>query len=233
MKAGSYDLSAPILKQGLAIFRTPTPVGVRVLAANGTHYAQYSYAPNLRILNGFVQAVTGLYDYATISGDTEAMQLFIEGEAQLATEVPTYDTGAWSLYSRGSSTHESDLNYHVLLKDFLENICERTQKPVYCDTAANFVRYTQEGPALRVLTRSLRAGRSGSIRFRLSKISRVTVSLTRGGRTVYSYTSTLGYGTRSVSVKPPKGARSYGVRISATDLAGNTGAATATVKIRK
>ena len=37
-----------------------------------------------------------------------------------AREVPAFDTGAWSLYSRGTVTHESDLGYHTLLRDFLE-----------------------------------------------------------------------------------------------------------------
>jgi D-glucuronyl C5-epimerase C-terminus len=232
-RAGAYDLTAPILKAGLKIFETPPPVGVRIPAAHGIHYAQYSFAPGLRILNGFAQAVTGLYDYATLSGDAEAMQLFTEGESELAAEVPTYDTGAWSLYSRGTSTHESDLNYHDLLQTFLQNLCDRLRKPVYCDTAANFVRYTKEPPALQVLTRTLRRRHSGPLRFRVSKISRVTVTLQRGGRSVYSYTATMGYGIRSISVTPPKRTRSYDVRISATDLAGNTGSTEATVKVKK
>jgi hypothetical protein len=232
-KSGDYDLNAPVLKEALAIFKTPTPVGVRVPAPAGIHYAQYSYAPSLRILNGFIQALTGLYDYATIYNDAEAMQLFTDGETEAAQEVPTYDTGAWSLYSRGSSTHESDLNYHVLLKDFLENLCDRTQKPVYCDTAANFVRYTEQGPEIKVLTRSVKAGKPSALRFSLSKISRVNLTLLRGGRSVFSYTSTLAYGTRYVSIKAPKGASSYEVRISATDLAGNSGSTAATVKIRR
>ena len=49
-------------------------------------------------------------------------------------EIPTYDTGAWSLYSRGAITRESDLGYHTLLRDFLANLCDRTAAPEYCDT---------------------------------------------------------------------------------------------------
>ena len=36
-----------------------------------------------------------------------------------------YDTGAWSLYDQFG---ESDLNYHELLTEFLQHLCERTRK---------------------------------------------------------------------------------------------------------
>jgi hypothetical protein len=84
-----------------------------------------------------------------------------------------------------------------------------------------------------VLTRRLRAGRPGVLRFELSKISRVNVQLRRGGRLVFSYSATLAYGKRGVSVTPPKKGRRYEVRIVATDLAGNTGTETDTVAIER
>ena len=40
-------------------------------------------------------------------------------------DVPHYDTGAWSLYDQFG---ESDLNYHELLTEFLQHLCERTRK---------------------------------------------------------------------------------------------------------
>ena len=43
-------------------------------------------------------------------------------------EVPRFDTGAWSLYSLGSVDEESDLHYHVLLRDFLQHLCDRTRR---------------------------------------------------------------------------------------------------------
>jgi hypothetical protein len=39
--------------------------------------------------------------------------------------VPLYDTGAWSLYDQFG---ESNLNYHELLTEFLQHLCERTRK---------------------------------------------------------------------------------------------------------
>ena len=133
-RLGREDEVLPILKQALGVFKTPTPEGVRVPTGDGPEYALYSFAPGLHVINGFMQALVGLYDFGKIAGDTDAQALFAEGERVARREVPTYDTGAWSLYSRGSSTHESDLSYHQLLITFLHSMCTRTDDPVYCDT---------------------------------------------------------------------------------------------------
>ncbi len=235
-RAGIPDLALPLLKRGLAVFKRRTPSGVRVpVPGPGVHYAQYSFAPGLRIINGFIQSLVGLYDFARITDDPRAWKLFRQGDARARRELPSYDTGAWSLYDRGTDSHESDLNYHEVLIDFLESLCDRTGTPVYCDTLANFKRYLREVPEVKVLTRRLYRGRSGTLRFRLSKIARVTVQLSRGGKLRYSYSALLAYGTRGITVKPPRKTRSrrYQVRITATDLAGNTGTYTDTVDIER
>ena len=133
-RLGRQDEVLPILKQALGIFRTNTPEGVRVPTSDGPEYALYSFAPDLHVINGFLQALIGLYDLAKYGGDADAQALYAEGERVARREVPNYDTGAWSLYSRGSSEHESDLSYHQLVTSFLHNLCTRTQEPVYCDT---------------------------------------------------------------------------------------------------
>jgi hypothetical protein len=112
-------------QQALGIFETPPPVGVRVKTAAGSLYAEYTYAPNDRILNGFIQADVGLYDYTAITKDPLGLQLFEAGDAEARAIVPAYDTGAWSLYDQFG---ESDLNYHELLTEFLQHLCERTSK---------------------------------------------------------------------------------------------------------
>ncbi|HEX8715254.1 MAG TPA: D-glucuronyl C5-epimerase family protein [Solirubrobacteraceae bacterium] len=109
----------------LGVFETPPSAGVRAKTAAGANYAEYTYAPSDRILNGFIQAVVGLYDYAQITKDPLGLQLFEEGDAEARVQTPHYDTGAWSLYDQYS---ESDLNYHELLTEFLQHLCERTRK---------------------------------------------------------------------------------------------------------
>ena len=63
-RLGRQDEVLPILKQALGIFRTNTPEGVRVPTSDGAEYALYSFAPDLHVINGFVQALIGLYDLA-------------------------------------------------------------------------------------------------------------------------------------------------------------------------
>lgn len=117
------DLTAA--QQALGIFKTPPPAGVRVTTAAGAHYLEYTYAPSERILNGYIQAIIGLYDYASLTKDPLGEQLFQAGDAEARLEVPHYDTGAWSMYDQHE---ESDLGYHELLTEFLVNLCKRTQQ---------------------------------------------------------------------------------------------------------
>jgi hypothetical protein len=112
-------------QQALGIFQTPPPAGVLVRTSAGAHYLEYTYAPRERILNGFIQAVIGLYDYTSLTKDPLGLKLFLAGDAEARLEVPRYDTGAWSLYDQFS---ESNLNYHELLTTFLKNLCQRTEQ---------------------------------------------------------------------------------------------------------
>ena len=61
-----------VTSRGLGIFERAAPEGVRVPAGAGTHYAQYSFEPGLRILNGFIQSLVGLYDYGRLAADDRA-----------------------------------------------------------------------------------------------------------------------------------------------------------------
>jgi len=117
------DLTAA--QQALGVFQTPPPVGVRVTSAIGSHYLEYTYARSDRILNGEIQALVGLYDYTSISKDPLGLALFEAGDAEARARVPSYDTGAWSMYDQYG---ESDLSYHELLTEFLQHLCERTRK---------------------------------------------------------------------------------------------------------
>ena len=100
--------------------------------------------PSDRILNGFIQALVGLYDYTSITQDPLGQRLFEEGDAEARVEVPHYDTGAWSLYDQYG---ESDLNYHELLTEFLVHLCERTQARRAAAAAAATARHQPTTPA--------------------------------------------------------------------------------------
>jgi hypothetical protein len=222
-----------LARSGLGIFERRAPVGVRVSAdGGGNHYLIYSFNSRLRVLNGFLQAVIGLHDFAKLSGDPLAQELFQAGDEAARREVPTFDTGAWSLYSRRG--RESDLGYHRLVRDFLEGLCTRVQAEVYCGTAKRFTTYMTEDPKIEFLGVRGRARmrRAARLRFRLSKVSCVRVTVKRGGRTAFSSRQAYDRGTRVVGWTPRAPGR-YSVRIEVSDLRNHHAVATGTVTVRR
>ena len=218
--------------RGLALFERAAPEGVRVPAGSGTHYAQYSFEPQLRILNGFVQSLVGLYDYGRLAADARATALFSAGERRAREEVPAYDTGAWSLYSRGSVQRESDLGYHTLLRDFLSSLCNRTRAETYCGAVERFTGYLDEPPVLAVRTTRLRGGGYRRIAVSLSKIAGVTLRIERAGKLVHTrYVGALSYGRHTLGWQVPKPAGEYTVELIAHDLAGNPAAVASALEV--
>jgi hypothetical protein len=242
-------------RTALGIFKTPPPAGVLRKTAAGAHYLQYSYAPKLRIANGFTQTLNGLHDFAALANDGEGRALFAAGEAQLRAELPSFDTGAWSLYS--TPGHESDLGYHKVLRDFLRGLCDRLTEDrtrataaqtggtpaggapaavpdpaLYCDTARRFTADLTTKPKLVIADPpTLRAKASGSVRFTLDKVSTVTITAVRRGTVVLSRTARLGRGDHDAELRPSE-AGPLLVRVRAVDLAGNAGAAEVTAHVR-
>jgi hypothetical protein len=232
VRLGREDELFPVAQRALGIFEAPTPEGVRVPGEAGDHYALYSYAPRFRVINGFAQALVGLYDYAQLTGDPRGLALFEAGDREARRELPSFDTGAWSLYSRGSIQRESDLSYHDLLQGFLRNLCRRTEAEVYCSTAERFVEYERVPPEIDVRGRTLRGGRDGRVAFELSKISSVSLRITRGDSVVEARPfGNVGYGERTFGWEVPRRAGEYTVELSATDLTGNSASDTATVRV--
>jgi hypothetical protein len=85
-----------------------------------------------------------------------------------------------------------------------------------------------------VLPATLKPKRTGRLRFTLSKISRVSVTVSRGTRTVATLNvGTLARGTKSLAWPAPKQTGTYTVTVRATDLAGNPGSATGTVTVAR
>ena len=213
----------PRIQEGLELFERKPPGGVRVQTGNGVHYAQHSFWPGLRVLNGFIQSLVGLYDVARLTGDPRAAQLFADGERAARAEVATYDTGAWSYYSRGAITRESDLGYHTLLRDFVGGLCDRTAIDAYCSAESHFTAYLTVPPQLELRTGRVRGATATTLEFSLSKIARATITVRApDGDTVLSVAAgVLGRGRRTVGWDVPRKPGTYTVRVDATDLAGN------------
>jgi D-glucuronyl C5-epimerase-like protein len=226
-------------RAGLGIFRMGPPEGVRVDTPVGAHYLQYSFAPELHILNGFIQALNGLHDFAGFANDAEGRALFAAGEAQARVEVPTFDTGAWSLYSPGK---EADLGYHVLARDFLRGLCKRLQADVakglpapdgalYCATADSFTAELRQPPVLALKSTAARQKKPSKVTFTVNKVSSVSVALVRDGEVIFSRTTRFGQGRHAFAFRPRhRGALS--VRLRAVDLAGNASLAEGRIVVR-
>jgi hypothetical protein len=234
------DLTAA--QQALGIFQTPPPQGVRVKTPVGAMYAEYTYAPGDRILNGFIQALVGLYDYTSITKDPLGLALFEAGDAEARAIVPFYDTGAWSMYDQFG---ESDLNYHELLTEFLQHLCERTRKgpptapagtsiagdQLYCTTAASFTADLHTPPVISLLSKTLPSGERAGVQLSLSKISTVSLTVRRGSKVVWTNSATVERGKpRLLWITPTKGG-TFSVELTATDLAGNFSTTSGTVVV--
>ena len=136
-----------LARRAVPLFQRNAPTGVRTRTRRGLHFVLYSFAPRYFVLNGFIQSLNGLFDYAQISGDARARALFRAGNREALGELSYFDTGRWSRYDNRGSI--SDVHYHALLRDFLRGLCQRTRTRAYCVTASHFTRYLRRGPPKR------------------------------------------------------------------------------------
>jgi D-glucuronyl C5-epimerase C-terminus len=231
-------------QQALGVFQAGPRTGVRMATPLGAHYLEYTYAPSERILNGFIQSLVGLYEYARLTGDPLGQQLFETGDAEARAEVPHYDTGAWSMYDQHS---ESNLNYHELLAEFLEHLCERTSKgepltptsgpiagdEVYCATAKRFREDEKTPPTVALLTSTAGSSERAGVQIRLSKISTVSMTITRGGRTVWTNRATVEGGKPRLLWVTPSKPGAYEVALKAVDLAGNEEVVGGSIEVKR
>lgn len=59
---------------------------------------EYLVSPPTHILNGFIWALWGVYDYFLATYDSRAQELFYRGAQTLIRNLDRYDLGYWSLY---------------------------------------------------------------------------------------------------------------------------------------
>jgi hypothetical protein len=194
----------------------------------------YSFAPGDRILNGDLQSVIALYDYAFAMGASDVYDLAQSGAREAAERLPAYDTGAWSMYDQ---YHEADLGYHDLMTLQLRQLATRTGNGLFTDYADRFAAYRKTPPVLSApatppATR-LRLGGSVSASVGLDKLSSVTLTITNAVGAALGFESLGTFARGSVAVRwsglldgrhAPAG--SYTLSLTARDLAGNTSPAT-------
>jgi hypothetical protein len=216
-------------RKGVKLFGVNATTGVSTKTSAGRRFLLYSFAPSQQVLNGFVQTLVGLNDYGAIARDPRAQRLFTAGERQARLDLRASDTGAWSLYQVSGA--EADLNYQTLVTDFIHNLCDRSEIDYWCEADRRFARYLKEPPELSMITRRVRARSTSLVRFEVSKISKVGMTIRRNGSTVHSTSATLSRGPHGYSWSVPSTPGDYEITLSGTDLAGNYGTETFTVTV--
>ncbi len=66
-------------------------------------FEEYLVSPPTHILNGFIWALWGIYDYALATNETAAHDLFERGVKTLLHNLERYDLGFWSLYEQSGT----------------------------------------------------------------------------------------------------------------------------------
>ena len=185
----------PLAQRALAIFEAPTPQGVRVPDEHGTHYAIYSFAPDLRVLNGFLQSLIGLYDYARLDRRPARTALFAAGERAGAPRGPGRTTPARGRCTRAGALSASPTSATTTCcRDFLANLCKRTETAVYCDDRRALRAYKSQPPVVAV--RDARcAAAPGRVRSRSRRSRSVDLRIRAAARSSSRAVRGCGYGS--------------------------------------
>jgi heparosan-N-sulfate-glucuronate 5-epimerase len=91
--------------QALASFFTPVSEGgVAFTDERGDlWFEEYIVSPPTHILNGFIWALWGVYDYFLATLHPHAQELFKRGVQTLVRNLGKYDLGFWSLYEQSGT----------------------------------------------------------------------------------------------------------------------------------
>ncbi len=143
---------------------TPAPAGVLVgLGRDGHWFANYSFAPALRVLNVHMFTLAALFDYHEATRDERAHTLYRDGLRAARRRIARYDTGSWSRYASPGAL--ADLNYHVANRDAVRGVCKRSGEAAICRAAERFTAYLERRcPRVRSTEGPASAGPSASNR---------------------------------------------------------------------
>jgi hypothetical protein len=205
----------------LGAFQAPPPWGVTVQGDAGPSFLLYSQSPTLLVGNGIAQAIIGLDNYRTTTGDPDAAALVDGAVTEARQLLPKFDTGAWSLYDRTTTgpLGESDLSYHQLFQGFLVQLCDKFGDP-FCAEGDNFARYETEPVAISALKLSVQRKRKRVVAsFVLSKRGSIQATLERDGSGVYGFSGSLTRGRHTLTWRLPKPG-DYDLVVHATSLNG-------------
>jgi heparosan-N-sulfate-glucuronate 5-epimerase len=117
--------------------------GVRYIDPYGSvWYEEYAdvNAPSSKVLNGFIFALLGLYEYTFATNSSHSYALFLQGVQTLAANVHRYDTGSWSCYDLLYRSRIS-LAYHQIHVNQLMTLYYLTGERIFREYSDKFNSY--------------------------------------------------------------------------------------------
>jgi glycosyltransferase involved in cell wall biosynthesis len=95
------------------------------LGADGIYFEEVAAYPAARILNGYILALFGVFDYVALTGDASIQALADRSVATLHTLIGGYDLGYWSAYDLLHRRPASRF-YHTLHVVLLRALAQQT-----------------------------------------------------------------------------------------------------------
>jgi len=104
---------------------------------------EYMVYPPTHILNGFIWAIWGVWDYYLVTKDKQVLELFKKCMETLKLNIDNYDTGTWSLYdlSKQAMKMVASPFYHSLHIVQLKATYVLTGDKIFEDYADKFYEY--------------------------------------------------------------------------------------------
>jgi heparosan-N-sulfate-glucuronate 5-epimerase len=115
---------------------------------NHTWFEEYIVSPPTHILNGFIWASWGVYDYFLATGDSRAQHLFDQAVRTLTANLSRFDVGFWSLYEQSGTWLRMLASpfYHQLHIVQLEILSRLTGEKIFYEYAARWEGYFRSRP---------------------------------------------------------------------------------------
>jgi heparosan-N-sulfate-glucuronate 5-epimerase len=134
-------------QRAIAAFQHPVDKGgVCFTDHNGDiWFEEYIVSPPTHILNGFIWALWGIYDFVLATRDETAQDLYSRGVETLIHNLDRYDLGFWSLYEQSGTRMPMVASpfYHRLHIVQLRIMYRLTGNDVFARTASRWEGYTR------------------------------------------------------------------------------------------
>ena len=115
--------------------------GVASYEGADTFYEEYDPSFMPHVLNGFIFALVGLYEYHAAVGDPDSGRLFDIGVATLARNLQRWDTGSWTYYNLASPPLLASGLYAGIHVAQLQEMWRLTGNPIFQTYAERWASY--------------------------------------------------------------------------------------------